>query len=258
MRAGVLCGIGVCLCAWSVLAPVVPARAQVGGTGGASAPGLVIVIDAGHGGDDPGTVGSSGTEEKAVTFAVAQRMRAALLSRGVSRVVLTREDDRRLSLIQRAEVANAVRADVFISLHVNASPSPETRGPEAASIDELNAGPIPSGAMDSRAPASLPAVGFRRVQVVRWDAVQRTHAARAAAMAQRVGDALQKLTPLGPRRVFRAPMRVLSGVDAPAVLIELGYLSNGEDEDALGRDEYQGRLADALVEAIVGLTPGAR
>jgi N-acetylmuramoyl-L-alanine amidase len=217
-----------------------------------------VVIDAGHGGDDPGTVGAGGTEEKTVTLAVAQRVRAALLSRAVGRVVLTREDDRRLSLNQRAEIANAARADLFISLHVNASPSPETRGLEVASVDESNAATGSEGASDGRPQGGGPAPVPRRLQVVRWDAVQRIHAARATVMAQRVGDELQKVASLGPRRVYHAPMRVLSGVDAPAVLIELGYLSSTADEDALSRDEYHGRLADALAEAIVGLTPGGR
>jgi len=96
-------------------------------------PSITVVIDPGHGGDDLGAVGPSGLEEKLVTLNVAQRVRALGGERGV-RVLLTREDDRQVSLLQRAAFANGAGAAVFISLHANAGPSPVSAGAEVASF----------------------------------------------------------------------------------------------------------------------------
>ena len=108
-----------------VLALGLPAQAPVEVPAPAP-PSMTVVIDPGHGGDDCGAVGPSGLEEKLVALAVAQRVRALAGERGV-RVMLTREDDRQVSLMQRAAFANGAGAAVFITLHANAAPRPSAR-----------------------------------------------------------------------------------------------------------------------------------
>jgi N-acetylmuramoyl-L-alanine amidase len=211
---------------------------------------LTVVIDAGHGGDEPGAIGAGGTEEKDLALRMSQRLRTEFLGRAGFRVVLTREDDRRLTLDDRAAVANGGAAEVFIAVHANASPSPLTRGVEvfsARGVGDGTRGSVP----DDRV-ALLPVVGGtpRRVHALRWDVAQAPHEDRSAALAQRLGERLKDVAPFGPRRVSRAPLRVLAAVNAPAVLVELGYLSNATDEEALGREEHLAALATAIVDGV--------
>jgi N-acetylmuramoyl-L-alanine amidase len=217
-----------------------------------------VVIDPGHGGDDRGAVGSTGIEEKHVALGVAQRVRAAGADRGL-RVLLTREDDRQLSLTQRAAIANAAGAVLFISLHANASPSPLTAGIEVASLASPPDAPSRPAPADDR-PLAVPLVagGSRRVALVPWETAQIPHAAVAAAFAQQLGQRLQRLGPPGPRGVYQSSLRPLTAVNVPAVLVDLGYVSNTDEEKLVSGDQRQTAVAQALVEAILAFDSSAR
>ncbi len=199
-------------------------------------------------------MGPGGTEEKALTLGVTQRLRTLLQARGF-RVVLTREDDRRLTADQRAAIANGAGADVFVSLHANASPSPATAGLEVGSllvVPDRASGEVGS---EDRAPLVAMASGLpRRVSVTRWNRAQVPHLEQSTRLAQDLGRRFGELGPLGPRGVYRAPLRPLVAVDAPAVLVELGYLSNNDEESALGTEDRQGTLAQAIVQALEAMT----
>jgi N-acetylmuramoyl-L-alanine amidase len=168
--------------------------------------------------------------------------------RGV-RVLLTRDNDRQVSLMQRAAFANGSGAVVFVSLHVNASPSPISTGPEVASIGGLP--PLAAPAEDRSMAVPLAGGGTRRIALVPWEEAQARHADVAAAFASEVGDLLRRVAPLGPRAVHTGALRPLAAVNVPAVLVELGYFSNPEEGKLLAGEMRQVALAQALVDAIL-------
>jgi N-acetylmuramoyl-L-alanine amidase len=221
-------------------------------------PSITVVIDPGHGGDDRGAVGSSGLEEKLIVLNVAQRVRAIGAERGV-RVLLTREDDRQVSLMQRAAFANGAGAAVFISLHANAGPSPVTTGAEVASFAGTTPQAPPLTPAEDRA-LSVPVVsgGTRRIAAVLWELAQARHAESGAAFAKAVGERLQRVGPLGPRAVYRSPLRPLTAVNLPAVLVDVGYLSNPEEEKLVAGEVRQTALAQALVDAMLAFDPAPK
>ena len=169
-----------------------------------------IVIDPGHGGKDPGAIAITGDKEKDIVLAVARSLAVKLQQRG-ARVVLTRGDDRFLELEQRSEIANRAKADLFVSIHADSA-------------------------------ANRSAQGFT-VYVSRGASASSRHAA----------DAIIRglcATGLDNRGVRAADYRVLVRTNCPAVLVELGYLSNRADAAKLQNDAFQTRLADAICEGI--------
>lgn len=210
-----------------------------------------VVIDPGHGGADIGARGSSGLEEKAVTLDVARRLRTLLETRLGVRVVMTREDDRAVPLDARAAVANNSKAQLFISLHVNASASPSLAGAE---IYHLKLDPEGERARrEAEADAvTLPVLGggSRRLDVIRWDMAQARHVSESAMFAALLAEELARQVKLSPRAVQQAPARVLEGTDMPAALVEMFYASNADQATAAAGDEFRNALAQGLFDAI--------
>ncbi len=213
----------------------------------------LVVIDAGHGGDDLGAVGRNGVLEKDVALNLARQLGKKLELAGV-RVSYTRSDDSFVSLAERTTIANMTRADLYVSLHVNASKDQEARGPETyflsvtASDDEAyQVALTENGVFKRGAPDSADIVGSILGELIRSDHMQ---ASSKAAMA--IQRELAKLP--GPNRgVKHAPFVVLSGVNMPAVLLEIGFLTNREDERNLNSKDYIVDIASAIVRAISGL-----
>jgi N-acetylmuramoyl-L-alanine amidase len=217
------------------------------------APGLrTIVIDPGHGGEEVGARGGRGTLEKDVTLAIARRLRALVESRLGLRVFMTREDDRLVSLDERSAYANSQKADAFISIHANAGVSPSMRGAEVyfLSLDRADG---ESFGMSESSDAVLPTLGggTRSLDLILWDTAQARYLQQSSMLANFVGQALQSRVPMSPRAVQQAPFRVLVGANMPAVLVEVGYLSNPEQEQALASGNYQDQVAQALFDAVV-------
>ena len=218
---------------------------------GGSGPSLrTVVVDAGHGGDDEGAKGAQGTKEKDVTLAVARRLKAALEARLGIRVVLTRDDDRMVSLDDRTAVANNGKADLFISLHANASWRPTLAG---TTIFTTTFDVQDEQAAHAVASELLPAVNgtVRGIDFVPWDLAQIQHVARSDAFARTIAEQLQGKVPLAASPVESAPMRVLQAANMPAVLIEIGYLTNSEQEKQLAGNDFQNTFVQALVDAVV-------
>jgi N-acetylmuramoyl-L-alanine amidase len=209
-----------------------------------------VVIDPGHGGDDEGVHGAQGTKEKDVTLAVARRLKTALESRLGVRVVLTRDDDRSMPLDARIAVANNGKADVFISLHANASWRPTLTG---ATISTASFGPHDEEAAHALNSDLLPTFNGvpRGVDFVPWDLAQIQHVARSEALAALIAEQLQGHVPLGKNPVDSAPFRVLEPANMPAVLIEMGFLTNADQEKQIGGNEFQATLVQGIVEAVV-------
>lgn len=211
-----------------------------------------IVIDPGHGGADEGVRGSGGTAEKQVTLDIARRLKSLIEGRLGIRVVLTREDDRTVELDQRAATANNNKADLFLSVHLNAALAAAAKGAEIyyLALNRESEEARRAAEVDS---VSLPVVGggMRPVEVIRWDLAQARHLDQSAMLAGMLEDELRKDVPLGPRPIREAPMRVLSALDMPAVLVEMTYLSNPAEERLVQTDGYQARVAEAIYRAIV-------
>jgi N-acetylmuramoyl-L-alanine amidase len=211
-----------------------------------------IVIDAGHGGDDTGAKGAQGILEKNVTLSVARRLKAALEARLGVRVLLTRDADLAVAADQRAALANNNKADLFISLHANASLRPAVAGAEVFFLNLEGYGDKAQQAAQGSADA-LPVLGggSREIEITPWEMAQVRHLDQSAALAQAIEGALRERVPMSPRSLQRAPFRVLVGANMPAVLVELGFLTNAEQEKQLVGDEHQNALVQALLEGIV-------
>ena len=212
----------------------------------------VVAIDAGHGGSDTGTSSEAGTLEKDVTLSVARRLRDAIQNQLGLRVVLTRSGDNLVPIDARAEVANNNKADLFISLHVNASIRPSVSGAEVfyLSMEEYDE---EARALEERDVPLVPVIGggMREIDLVEWDMAQVTYLGRSARLADIVHEELGRRVPMSSRDVQQAPLRVLVGANMPAVLIEMGFVSNETDEDRLQTARFQDAVVDALIDSIL-------
>jgi N-acetylmuramoyl-L-alanine amidase len=209
-----------------------------------------VVIDPGHGGEEHGTRGARGALEKDITLQVARRLRTMIESRLGLRVFLTRDDDRMMALDDRAAYANSQRADVFLSIHANAALRPAMKGAEVyyLSVDRAD------GAQRlGQSSELLPALGggSRAVDFTLWETAQARYLDQSSTFAGLVEQALRARVEMSPRPVQQAPFRVLVGATMPAVLVEMGYLSNTEQEQALTSGAYQDQVAQGLFDAIV-------
>jgi len=211
-----------------------------------------IVLDPGHGGDEAGVRGAQGTLEKNVTLGVARRLKGALEARLGVRVILTREGDQTVGLDERAAVANNNKADLFLSLHANASPRPSVAGAQIFYLGLAEYGEqaqkIARGGAES-----LPVLGggSRDIDVIVWELAQARHIDRSASLARLTEAALREHVAMSGRALQQAPFRVLVGANMPAVLVEMGFLTNPQQERQLASDDYQNALTQSLLEAII-------
>jgi N-acetylmuramoyl-L-alanine amidase len=211
-----------------------------------------VVIDPGHGGEELGTQGSRGTLEKEITLAVARRLRTLIESRLGLKVFLTREDDRTLSLDERSAFANNHRADVFLSIHANSAVRPALKGAEVYYLTVERADEEARKKADANS-TTLPALGggSRAIDLILWETAQARYLEQSAALAGFIEQALAARVEMSPRAVQQAPFRVLVGANMPAALVEIGYLSNADQETQLATAGYQDQVAQSLLDALV-------
>jgi N-acetylmuramoyl-L-alanine amidase len=207
-----------------------------------------VVIDPGHGGDDAGARGAAGTAEKDVTIGVARRLKTAIETRLGVRVLLTRNADLAVPPDDRTALANNNQASMFVSLHANMSYKAEARG---AAVYYFDAGAeIP----DESAPPGvvLPTLGggTRKIDIVPWGLAQLRFVPLSATLATMISEELESRVEVSARPVEQAPLRVLVGANMPAALVEMGFLSNPEQEQQLVSEPYQDQIVQALVEAL--------
>jgi N-acetylmuramoyl-L-alanine amidase len=210
-----------------------------------------IVIDAGHGGRDPGALGVSGTREKDVVLHCALMLRDALEHRGYH-VALTRDADTFIELENRVRFARAQHADLFISIHADASPNRETTGASVYTLSDSGA----NRAQNMMASQNWNIdVGDTRDALARdilTDLAQRDTTNRSAQFAQMVIPRLGQVAPLARNTHRSAGFFVLLAPDVPAVLIETGFLSNATDERRLADPRARQRMAEAIAGAVDG------
>ncbi|HEX5215563.1 MAG TPA: N-acetylmuramoyl-L-alanine amidase [Vicinamibacterales bacterium] len=216
-------------------------------------PGVIrtIVIDPGHGGDDAGAKGIGNSVEKDITLQIARRLKATIESRIGLRVLLTRDGDENVPLDRRTSMANNNKADLFISLHVNASTSPHARGAQVLSLSLQEYKSRTDAAIAQDLPVPVVGGGVRSIDVVPWELAQLPYANRSAAVAAILVRFLaERKVPLYARPAAQLPLRPLVGANMPAVLVELGFLTNAEDARALTQAEPTGAIIDALVAMV--------
>lgn len=196
----------------------------------------VIVIDAGHGGDDAGARAASTTPiaEKDLVLEIAKRIEAAVTAQTGARVLLSRGGDVHLGASDRTSFANEARADLFLSIHANASPSENAHGFRLYYHDASNA--------DS---------GAQPAPAVPWPLAQRESEAKSARFAELLRESLAAKVTLADRGVKRVPMTVLEGSTCPSVLLEVGFLSNKDEALALSTGAVQDAIAEAVVDAVL-------
>ena len=211
-----------------------------------------VVIDPGHGGDELGTQGAKGTLEKEITLSVARRLRTLIESRLGLKVFLTRDDDRTMSLDDRSAFANNHRADVFLSIHANSAVRPALKGAEVFYLTVERADAEARKKSDDAA-TTLPALGGgnRAIDLILWETAQARYLEQSATLAGLIEQALRPRVDMSPRAVQQAPFRVLVGANMPAALVEIGYLSNAEQETQLATAAYQDRVAQSLLDALI-------
>ena len=212
----------------------------------------LIVIDAGHGGQDPGALGANDTHEKDVTLNYARALRDGLLASGRYRVKLTREDDRFIMLHDRVDIARKAKADIFISLHADSNPKGDARGLSIYTLSE-NASDDEAAALAERENKVdiIPGIDLNTadpdVASILIDLTQRETMNKSSIFAEAVVASLHpKIRKLDKTHRY-AGFRVLKAPDIPSVLIELGFLSNAQDERLLLTKEYR----DAVVESVI-------
>ncbi len=212
-----------------------------------------VVIDAGHGGKDYGKTGVSGVLEKDVNLILAKKTRDALERRLGVNVILTREDDRLLSLTGRTEIANEVGGDLFISIHCNSWFSDETGGFEAYFLSQARTEWDRAVAKTENSADEFLNIGTGKsgdIDFIVWDLVQNEFINESSYLAELVQKEMSDRLDIRNRGVKQANFTVLQGAHMPAVLIEAAFLSNPSEEQLLLDEEFQKKIADGIVESV--------
>ena len=217
---------------------------------------IIIVIDAGHGGEDPGARGRRGTHEKDVTLAIASKLKARIDKEPNMRAVLTRDGDYYLSLQARVEKAQRVRADLFVSIHADAFVKPHARGASVFALSERGA---TSAAASWLAKRENDADLIGGVNLEGRDRYLKMTLADLSLTAQ-INDSLKAgrsvleqiggINDLHKQDVEQAGFAVLKAPDIPSILIETAFISNPDEERKLRSAAYQNQMADALLVGI--------
>lgn len=213
-----------------------------------------VVIDAGHGGDDQGARGSAGLIEKNLVLDVGLRVARELRDAGI-RVVLTRSEDRFVGLEERTSVANDAGADLFVSIHANGSRARQARGVETffASLDATDESAAELARAENEAfglEGAVPVPSDDPLLAILGDMIATEHLKDSQEFARLAQHALVDESHRS-RGVKQAPFVVLMGVQMPAALVEIGFITNARDERELGSEKRRARIAADLAGAIL-------
>lgn len=216
----------------------------------------LVVIDAGHGGFDPGAISpTSGLREKDVTLRIAKAIRDELLKSGRVRVALTREDDRFLVLQERYGVARKLKADLFISIHCDSVGAGDASGASVYTLSEVASDKEAARLAARENKADVIAgvdLGTENADVssILIDLTQRETMNASAAFARLLGREAEPNIPLRPGFHKFASLMVLKAPDMPSVLFETGYISNPKDAAFLDSPEGRKRIAQSVERAV--------
>ena len=214
---------------------------------------LVVVIDPGHGGSQRGALGATGSKEKDIVLRVARRARRMLGTIDDVDVVMTRQQDDEIDLEERVEMANLVRADLFVSIHANSFPSPSLGGVETffhsieASGEEARRVASYENAPKGKPGRAVPDT----LSLILQDMQSAEKLRDSSRLAHLVQEQLAGAVPFENRGVMQADFTVLRGTRMPSVLIELGFMSNPKEAKALEDPLIQEKIANAIRKGVL-------
>jgi len=211
-----------------------------------------VVIDAGHGGDDPGARGGSGAKEKDITLDIAKRLKEVLQSKGLN-VVLTRSSDKFIPLTRRAQIANKSNADLFISIHVNANKSKQPYGFETYYFSEATdnvAKALEVAENSSSVEESSSSGSSKNLKAILGDMIYTENIAASKEVAKHICDSTCRMMGLKNRGIKSARFVVLKETNIPAILVEVGFISNAKEERFLKNSFYRQQIAEGLAASI--------
>jgi N-acetylmuramoyl-L-alanine amidase len=217
---------------------------------------IIIAIDAGHGGEDPGAHGASGSREKDITLSIAQKLRDRIDQDPEMRGVLTRDGDYFIPLQTRTIKARKIHADLFVSIHADAFVSPEARGSSVFALSESGATSTAARLLAQRENASDLIGGVnlavRDPYLARTllDLSQTATINDGLKLAKEVLDAMGGINKLHSRKVEQAGFAVLKSPDIPSILVETAFISNPDEEARLNDQGYQEKIANAIFNGI--------
>jgi N-acetylmuramoyl-L-alanine amidase len=215
-----------------------------------------IAIDAGHGGEDPGARGRGGSREKNVTLAIARRLKALVDGEPNLRAFLTRDGDFYLPLQTRVDKARKVRADLFVSIHADAFIRPDARGSSVFALSERRATSEAARWLAKKENDADLIGGVSLDTKDRYLAQTLLDLSQTATIdySLRLGNSVLKklaaVNSLHKPQVEQASFAVLKAPDIPSILVETAFISNPEEEKRLNDEEYQDKLARAILEGI--------
>jgi N-acetylmuramoyl-L-alanine amidase len=213
-------------------------------------PGIrTIVLDPGHGGKEVGAVGTGGLMEKDLTLAICRRLADSLAAKTGARVVLTRDDDTLVSLDQRTAIANQYKADLFLSVHLNAAVVKDAKGSETYFLSLEASDELARRAAETEN-ASATAAPADDLKLILWDLAQQAYLDESSRFAQAIQEEMNSATGVSNRGVKQAPFKVLVGATMPAALVEVGFITNAEEEKKLQTSEFQTLMVDAITRAV--------
>jgi N-acetylmuramoyl-L-alanine amidase len=211
-----------------------------------------IIIDAGHGGKDKGAIGKNNTYEKTLTLKIAKKLSQKIQQELKLQTVLTRDSDHFIPLEERTAIANTKHADLFVSIHINASPNPLAEGIETYFLN------LATDEESIRVAAFENATSSRRIsdmQKILKDLMLNSKIDESNRLANHVQHSLvlamnEKYSPIKNLGVKQAPFYVLIGAQMPAVLVEVSFISNDRERDRLCQEEYLDQVVEGLLKGI--------
>ena len=217
---------------------------------------IVIAIDPGHGGDDPGAHGPHGTEEKKVTFAMAKKLEALINAQPGMKAVMVRKGDYYVGLRDRMKIARTAKADLFVSIHADAFQDSEVKG---ASVYTLSTSGASSEAArwlaDSANASDLVGVSLNDKEdvlaSVLLDLSQTATQEASVNVANHVLKSFDNISELHKDSVQKAGFLVLKSPDIPSILVETAFISNASEEQNLLSNQYQSKVANAIFKGVL-------
>jgi N-acetylmuramoyl-L-alanine amidase len=214
-----------------------------------------IVIDPGHGGLEPGAKGRFGTLEKNISLAVSLKLKAIIERNLALRVVLTRAEDVDVSLENRAAKANNNKADLFISIHVNSSFLRQARGSETffLSMEATDEEARKLAYMENNPTELEKGISSENeddIKMILWDMAQTAYLNQSSILAESIQNELNSLFFIKNRGIKQAPFKVLCGVACPAVLVEVAFISDPDEERKLRTEDFQMKIAQAVFRGL--------
>jgi N-acetylmuramoyl-L-alanine amidase len=215
-----------------------------------------IVIDPGHGGEDPGAIGPGGLREKDIVLSVGKKLGSILTEQPGTEVIYTRSRDVFIPLNERTEIANSKKADLFVSIHVNASPRKNTRGIETYFLNWTNdQEAIKVAARENKISLKKMEQMQGDLQVILSDLARKSKNEESMKLASNVQNAMvntlkEKYSRIEDLGVKYALFYVLVGAEMPSILVEISFISNHEEAKRLASERYKAKVAEAIASGI--------